>query len=105
MIELHIRSKASLKPLCSVIFEYFVSDLCRPTLFSTKDYKMPKRLKAVAVDPAKSNILDYEHPTSANVVQFVRSSFCEGRPSQRLRPSDSGDPGPAGFDWQELKPF
>jgi hypothetical protein len=74
-------------------------------LFLTKDYRMPKRLEAVAVDPAKSKALDCKPPTSANVVQFKRSSSFEVRPSQRLRPSDGGDPGPAGFDWDELKGF
>jgi hypothetical protein len=74
-------------------------------LFLTKDYKMPKRREAVAVDPAKSKTFDSKHSTSANVVEFNRSSSIEVHPSQRFRPSNDIDPGPAGFDWIELKGF
>jgi len=74
-------------------------------LFLTKDFKMPERREAVAVDPANSETLDRKQSTSANVVQFRRSSSFEVRPSQRLRPSGGFDPGPAGFDWIDLKPF
>ena len=61
---------------------------------------MPRRLKAVAVDRAEP----CKH-SSANVIQFKRSSSFEDRASQRLDLSDGGDPGPAGFDWNELKRF
>jgi hypothetical protein len=77
--------------------------LRRAMLFLPKDCKMPKRLKAVAVDPAKSVTFDHVQSTSANVVQLKRSFSFEVCPG--LRPSDGGDPGPAGFDWIDLKPF
>ena len=75
------------------------------TLFLTKDYKMPKRRKAMAVDSAENESLDYEHSTGANIVQFKRSSSFAVRPAQRLHSFDGGDPGPAGFDWNELEPL
>ena len=88
---------------CSAISNIPFPILRRTMLFLTKDYRMPKRLEAV--DPAKSKALDCKPPTSANVVHFKRSSSFEVRPSQRLRPSNGGDPGPAGFDWDDLKGF
>jgi hypothetical protein len=80
-------------------FPIFMSD----NLFLTKDYEMPKRLKAEAVDPAESRSL--ERSTRANVIQLERGFSFEVRPSQRLHLSDGGDPGPAGFDWNELERF
>ena len=103
MIAVRFRSKAG--PNYSAISNIPFPILRRAMLFLTKDYKMPKRRKAVAVDPAKSITLDRKHSTSGNVIQFKRSSSSEVRPSWRLRPSDGANPGPAGFDWIELKPF
>lgn len=79
--------------------------LRRAMWFLTKDFKMTKRRQAVAVDPAKSKTLDRKQSTSQNVVQLRRGSSFEVCPSRRLHPFDGGDPGPAGFDWKELKPF
>jgi hypothetical protein len=101
MVAVHSRFKAS--PSCSAISNVPFPILRQAILFLTKDYQMPKRHKAVAVDPAKANTLDCKHSTGANIVQFKRGSSFEVRPSQRLRPSDGGDPGPAGFDWHELR--
>jgi hypothetical protein len=86
-------------------FGYSISDFASGDVVLTKDHKMPKPRNAVAVDPAKSKTLDRRHSTSVDVVQFKSGSSLEVCPSQRLHPSDGGDPGPAGFDWKELKPF
>jgi hypothetical protein len=64
---------------------------------------MPRRRKAMAVDPAKSKTSDRKR-ASENIVQFKRKSSLRVRPSQQRRQSDDGDPGPAGFDWKELEP-
>lgn len=65
---------------------------------------MPKRLEVVAIDPAKPKTLDCKLSTSGTVVQFKRTSSFEVGTPQRLCPSGGGDPGPAGFDWNELTP-
>jgi len=86
-------------------FEYPFSDFSSGDLFLTKDNKMPKRFKAGAVDPVESKSLDCKHSTSANIIQLKRSASFEVRPSLHLHLSDGGDPGAAGFDWDELKRF
>ena len=71
----------------------------------TMDFEMPKRRQSVAVDPAKSKTLDRKQSTRENVVEFKRSFSVRVQPSQCLHRSIGGDPGPAGFDWIELKSF
>jgi hypothetical protein len=103
MIVVHFSSSGS--PSRPAILDSLFPILRRAMLFLTKDFKMPKRRKAVAVDPANTETLDRKQSTSASLAQFKRSSSFEVRPSQRLCPSDGVDPGPAGFDWNDLKPF